>query len=347
MSKPPSPTVGRLVALGKRGLRWCNNRPAASAALLLFLFFALYLARQEPTQFYYDAGLYWDLSGKYWQSGDFQFIAFDSFLRGYLFPLLLGSLWQLLIHTSVLPLEITRTLGAATAAILFGVVAPGLWQDVRKHSNASRVSLARRLLFGALGFAFWRGYFHYPLTDFISLLALAGGLWTVVRGRAVWSGVLAGMLVAASVNFRPVYAAAVPVVFILCLWPASHDASYWRTFLRQWGKTAALALGMAIVLWPQVIINTTHFGVASPLVLTTKPGTPSLYLTQLKWGLWYQKYETNVGTDYPVPTMFFLDEDGRAVEFHRPHRPGVLRHVWPADTFRPHHADGLVAAAFI
>ena len=173
----------------------------------------------EPLEFYYDSSLYWELASKFWPDGHFDFLAYDHPLRGYLFPLLLSALLRVAEHYPLMPVTLTRTLGAAVAAGLFGVVGPGLWQAAQRTGPAAPVPLGRRLLFGALGFVFWRGYFHYPLTDFPALLALAGGLWAALRARALPGGLLAGALVAAAVNFRPVYAIVLPLAGLLCWWP--------------------------------------------------------------------------------------------------------------------------------
>ena len=296
-------------------LRRAWARPAAVAFGLTLLLFGSYLSVSHYKELYYDANGYWDLATQYWGTGQFRFLSYDNLLRGYLFPLLLAPLTRLAEHFALEPIVLTRAVGALTAAALFGVVVPGLWRAVRAP-GAGPVPLGRRLLLALLGFVCWRGYFNFPLTDFPALLALTAGLWAVLRGRglssALGSGLLAGVLVAAAANFRPIYAATLLVAALLCVWPLRHG---WRQGPREaWGpRLAAFAVGVALVLAPQARLNQFHVGVASPLVLTTRPGTPSLYLQQLHWGLQMQRYETNVGRDYPEPAMRFLDAKGQAL----------------------------------
>jgi len=98
---------------------------------------------------------------------------------------------------------------------------------------------------------------------------------------------------------------------VLFLWPRPVESQPRPTRRAVAGRGVALIAGMALVLWPQMTINRAHFGSGSPLVLTTLPNQPSLYLQQLQWGLLYKKYETSVGADYAVPQMFFVDRRGQ------------------------------------
>lgn len=300
-----------LARAGRYLQRWVAAHPALCATVVLFASFYLYLTGQWATEFPYDAADYWRLAGKYYTQGDFYFLGFNDLLRGYLFPLLLTPLFRLAQPDALPPMEVFRPVGAALAALLFGVVGPGLWQATQ--AVARPVPVGRRLVFGVVGFALWHDYFNYPLTDFPALLALAAGLWAVAGGRSVGRSLVAGVLVAAAANFRPVYVAAVPLVGLLGLWPRTGTiAGAART---GWAFVRGLSFvaGMAAVCWPQAVINKAHFGVSSPLVLTTLPKDPSLYLVQLGWGLNCRKYETSIGHDYPIPQLIFTDPRGQEI----------------------------------
>ena len=303
-----------LFATWERLRRWASGHPASVAALLLLLGFGAYLYAEPVAGFYGDAAGYWWRASKYWAAdGHFQLLGYDDVLRGYLFPLLLAPLLRLAGQHGWLPADVFRPLGAGLAALTFGVVGPCLCKAV---AGTGRVGLGRRLLFGALGFAVWRGYFHYPLTDFPALLALAGSLWAVLRGRwPVLAGLLAGALLGAALNFRPVYLAALPLLGLLALWPPPAAPAEAAGAGRAWGRRlallAGLLAGLALVLAPQALINRAHFGSSSPLVLAHLPGADNLYAQQLDWGLRYGKYETNVGGDYPSPRMFFLSPESQ------------------------------------
>jgi hypothetical protein len=199
----------------------------------------------------------------------------------------------------------SRVLGAGVAAAVFGWAGPALWQAVQ---GGAPVPLGRRLLFAALGFALWRDYFNFSVTDFPALLALAIALIALLRGRGVASSLLAGVALAAAANMRPVYQAALPAVALLALLPPLGRAPWWG-----WARGVALAVGAAVVLLPQAYSNYHHVGIATPWVLTTMPGQPNLYVQQLGLGLEMQKYETTIGTDYPKPGMYFEDQQGQTL----------------------------------
>jgi len=73
-----------------------------------------------------------------------------------------------------------------------------------------------------------------------------------------------------------------------------------------------IIVGLLIVFSPQLLINTTHFGVFSPFVQTQVDST-NLFLQQLNWGIVIQKYETSIDPDYPSPQVYFLDRQGESI----------------------------------
>ncbi len=270
-----------------------------SVVLLAYL---IYLPNTSYWRQYYDAAAYWNFGTKYYTTGHFDFESYTTLLRGYLFPLLLSPLTQLTKSLDWTELGITQVVGAGVAAAFFGGVAPALWQAVR---GGAPVPLGRRLLFAGFGFLLWRDYFNFSLTDFPALLALAVALIGLLRGRGFGSSLLAGLALAAAVNLRPVYQAALPAVGLLALLPPPGRARWWGVV-----RGGGLALGLALLLLPQVYINYQQIGSWSPWVLTNRPEQPNLFLQQLAWGLEMQKYETSVGVDYPRAEMIFKDDAG-------------------------------------
>ena len=284
---------------------WGQKQPALVAVVVIGAVYAAYLPTTSYADLHYDSKGYWDFAEEYFKTGQFEFLSYFNILRGYLFPLILSPFARLTQEAKILPIEVTRLLGAATAAAVFGWIGPALWQAVK---GGPAVTLGRRLLFAGLGFALWRDYFNFSLTDFPALLALAVALIALLRGRSLLSGLVAGIAVAAAVNMRPVYQVALPAVGLLALLPPVGRSRWWGLM-----RGGVLAAAAAAVLLPQAHTNSVHVGVSSPWVLTTMPGKPSLFLQQLEWGLCAQKYETNIGDDYPDPRMFFVDERGKAL----------------------------------
>ncbi len=284
---------------------WAQRHPAVAVVIVVWSLYSSYLPTTTYDKLYYDAYQYWAYAEKYYATGSFEFLSYFNSQRGYLYSLLLAPFTQLSISHAWPALDVMRFLGAGLAAAIFGWAGPALWQAVQ---GGTPVSLGRRLLFAGLGFVLWRDYFNFSLTDFPALFALSIALVGTLRGRGLASSLVAGIALAAAVNMRPVYQAAMPAVALLVLLPPLGRPRWWGLL-----RGSTLVLGAAAVLSLQLYSNVHHQGIWSPWVITNDPSKPSLYLDQLGWGLAMQKYETNVGTDYPTPTMRFEDKRGMAM----------------------------------
>jgi hypothetical protein len=258
--------------------------PVRWRVLAVLALYAAYLPLSGYTigQFRFDAAEYWELSLKFTQNGGFSLLAFDAPLRGYLGPLLVLPA-RLLCHvTGWSMLTGAQMLGAGWAAVLFGVAVPQLWAK----ATGRALSGGRWLVLLGLSFIFWRDYFNFTLSDMPALALLLLGLAALAPQG--WAGV-AGLLLAAAINIRPIYLASAPGVLWL-LWrnyQPSASAPIWR-------RGAALAAGLALVWLPQLLINVRHFQTPTPLVLARLPGTAPLYLQQLTWGTAFQRYESSL-----------------------------------------------------
>jgi hypothetical protein len=296
--------------------------PSASEAatarrltVALLLVYLVYLYNTSYGALYFDSMTYWDLTGQfYYATKSFNLLSFKYSIRGYLLPLLLFPFRVVAYLTHTPPIQFTRALGAVLAAGLFGWLAPAVWQAV---VSAERLSWRRRLAFAALGFIFWRDYFNFPLTDFLSLAVMLAVFWLIARwGQRPGGMLLAGMLCMAAVNMRPVYAGAAGLLLVGGLW-LGHRHFSWPVLSRLAGM---FLLGMGLVGAPQLAINVRHFHQYTPFVLTWKnPDKPqSLYLSQLAWGLAVQKYETTIDLTYPSvqepdARIMYVDKVGQRI----------------------------------
>ncbi len=236
-------------------------------------------------------------------NGRFSLLNYNSPLRGYLFPLLLFVVqWQ----ADLFKIN-SQLLFLTYSALFFAGLAFYLLPWFFRVTFDWQTPLIKRLLFSALLFFFWRGHFLYPLTDFPALACLLLGAGILVnikanRMKSQWSVVLAGLVISASVNIRPIYLVSLLVLLLLLF-------LHWST-LREKGAllaTIMFLLGLGVVLFPQLLINRVHFQVNSPLVLSTYIEDENIYEVQLFWGLKTQKYETNIGDDYPFASVVYRD----------------------------------------
>ncbi|MGY3087511.1 hypothetical protein ACVWYF_000537 [Hymenobacter sp. UYAg731] len=260
--------------------------PARWRVLAVLALYAAYLPLSGYTvgQFRFDAAEYWELSLKFTQKGGFSLLAFDAPLRGYLGPLLVLPARLLCHFTGWSMLTGAQVLGAGWAAVLFGVAVPQLWAQ----ATGRALSGSRWLVLLGLTFIFWRDYFNFTLSDMPAMALLLLGLAALARRGWGWAAV-AGLLLAAAINIRPIYLASAPGLLWLLLknsQPAA-SSSIWR-------RGAALAAGLALVWLPQLLINLRHFQTPTPLVLARLPGTAPLYLKQLTWGTAFQRYESSL-----------------------------------------------------
>ncbi|MCI1185904.1 hypothetical protein MON38_00620 [Hymenobacter sp. DH14] len=261
------------------------------------------LSGYGPGQFRFDAAEYWELSLKFTPPGGFSLLAFDEPLRGYLGPLLVLPARLLCHFTGWSMLTGARVLGAGWAELLFGVAIPELWA----RTTGRAISGGRWLALLGLGFVFWRDYFNFTLSDMPALALLLLGLAALGRRGWLWAGA-AGLLLAASINIRPIYVACLPGV----LWLLADNGRF--VSRRQFAKSlAAVVAGAALVLLPQLLINQRHFNQSSPLVLAQRPGKEPLYLRQLAWGTAFQRYETSLVPGIPRSLVYADSVGQRAV----------------------------------
>jgi hypothetical protein len=272
--------------------------------LLILVVYLVYLPFSGYTKMYYDALDYWFISIYFHHKGSISLLNYHNSLRGYLLPLLLFPFRIMQYYTDVPPIVFGRLLGAVSAALGFGWLGPALWQVVRGRPEP--LAWPRRLAFAALGFALWRDYFNFTLSDFPALWVLGLGLLLLYRRQGMGWTVAAGMCMAAAYNIRPSYLIAAPFFLGVQLL-----APYAGTRPRLLG-TAALVLGAALVLAPQWVINRHQFGQNTPVVLSyiKELETNNLYREKMKWGLLHQKLETTLDRSYPDQMMIFRDVAG-------------------------------------
>ena len=274
--------------------------PARWRMLLVLVLYAAYLplSGYTPDQFRFDAAQYWELSLKFTQHGGFSLLAYDEPLRGYLGPLLILPARLLCHFTGWSMLTGARVLGACWASVLFGLAMPQLWAQVTGRA----LPLGRWLVLLGLTFLFWRDYFNFTLSDMPALTLLLLGL--VALGRpGWWWALVAGILLAAALNIRPIYLASVPG----WLWLLGQRAATRRNLA---GSLTALVAGLALVLLPQALINQRNFQRPTPLVLAQPPGSQPLYLRQLAWGTRFQRYESSLIPEIPR-SLLYADSVGQ------------------------------------
>lgn len=278
------------------------------------LLFGIHILTSGIKEQVYDAQGYWSLTQVLYDGGNFSLLNFDSALRGYLLPLAYVPAYWLVETSSFFSAPVLiKVMGALLAGLLFGFLFPRLWQAITRVAP----SAGGQLLFSLAAFMLWRNYFNYSLSDFPALAALLSALLLLLPRPTLRKVLLAGALVAAATNIRPIYLAAVPLVALLVGWLAARPAAgRWPNV----GKALLLYLtGFALLTAPQWLINRENFGSNWPLVIgidmqdAAMLESGDLYLQQINMGLSTQKYETGIARDFPIPQISYHDPIGALI----------------------------------
>ncbi|MBF9237480.1 hypothetical protein I2I05_08720 [Hymenobacter sp. BT683] len=216
--------------------------------LIVFVVYLLFLPTTEYTKQYYGAKGYWMFGEKYFSTGSFALLSYFNAIRGYFSPLLLAPLTRLEVNYGWTVMDLCRLLGACNAAAVFGWAGPALWHAVK---GGGPVPLGRRLPVAGLGFALWRDYFNFCLTNFPALLAIGITLIGLLRGLCLASGLASDIALAAAVNMRSVYQAAIPAIVLLAVLPAVGRSRWW-----DWARASVLAV---VALKPRQILQDLPF----------------------------------------------------------------------------------------
>jgi hypothetical protein len=290
-------------------LAWLRSHLRATSFVLTLAAFLVCNLTSSDKRLFGDAAHYWSLAGTFTTGRHFSFYSYTDRLRGYSMPLMLYGVQQIALAAHLEAVIVFRAASAVIGAVLFAIVFPAFLANLLRVPT----SVGNTLIFAGFGLAYWRGHLLYPLTDFPALLLFTSGLLLLpgFPGQH-WSSVAAfgsGVALAIAANARPVYEIALLAVAALVLWHAirsTRATSGPHTVL----SVTAFGLGAAIALMPQSLINSRIFETWSPFAHSRATDQqPNLYVQQLGWGVGVQRYETNIGPNFPVAVMF-LDTRG-------------------------------------
>lgn len=266
---------------------------------------------QSSYTFYHDSLGYWILKDTFIVDGNFSFLNFDKLypgFRAYLFPFINYLISLLAIKIGIQDYLAYEVIMSIFYGTFLTIIVPDLiWKLFERKPN-----IIQTLLFGFLAIFFWRGSLFYPLSDLLSFSFLVFGSYFAVLSQNYWLlAFFAGIFWGGATHIRPIYQITLlPVlIWIIIFYITRKGLNFKKVLLR----LSMLMLGFLTVYSPQLAINIDHYGIASPFVQTQKLLGIDAYTYQLVAGIWYQKYETNIGTSYPVPTVFFLDSHGEQI----------------------------------
>lgn len=267
---------------------------AAAAVLLAALHYA-----HDIRNYSYDAGEYWLMAtvpGEVWQG---------RWIRGYLLPLLLGSLLDLGSLFGVGAGDAFRLFSAAAYAAVLTQLLPATLHRLA----GTPMGFARRLAPAVLLALVFPGALLYPLSDVPALAFMWLCVYCLLRCRdeAAGNGAIAGWALAAGAaagaayNIRSVYLFSVVLVLLAMLFQFKN-----RRHAAAWAIAGFVLIGL-----PQLAINQSRHGLAS-INPAAAMGDRSLFIQQLTAGLSVQRYETSIAPGMP-PAVVYADPAGRAL----------------------------------
>lgn len=267
----------------------------------VFVLMLIYTFQRSYNPFVHDSLFYWTLADSFSNDG-FSFTNFSDGLRGYLFPFLL-----FLVKTQANLVNVDAKLWFyGYSALFFTLLSIYIIPWAFSHIFRWKIFLFGRLLIPLFVFFFWRGHFLYPLSDFPAFAALLIAVTLLAKSlrykNVSYLSIFIGFFLGAALNIRPVYQVSLIIILPFLM------INIYKLGLAKGLKWFLFILfGFSLVLVPQLKINQLHFKVNSPLVLARVVGDENLYEKQLFWGLKTQKYEINIGTNYPSIIVVYND----------------------------------------
>jgi hypothetical protein len=248
--------------------------------------------------FYWDAEGYWERGRELKVDGVFSLYNFTT-QRGVLFPIVNYGLITVVEYLDWNEIVVFKCLNAIFVTWGFWYVLPGLYAKVMRQD----LGVLNKIALVVLGNIFWFRYFSCPLSDFLCLFLLLQGfllLWSdkVSFARLIIVGIICGFVF----NTRPIYNLLLGVYPIFYLLVSKEN---WSDRII---KIALFVLCAFAINLPQHFLNKKLWQTNTFFQPTEQYYKgQSLYLGQLKWGLYIQKYETYVGEEecYPSAAVFF------------------------------------------
>ena len=285
------------------GLAWLQKHPRSTAFSAAFLLFLVLHDLMDVQEFYWDADLYWHLSRVR------ALLHFPAVIRGYFYPLILAPsrlLCDLFPNLGYGPFHVISSI---VYAYVLAVLLPGFYHTV----FGGRLSFARRMVVPVLVAVVYPGLIVTTLSDLPAVCLMLGSIVCAIRSAAAdkrGSGrhgllLLAGVLAYGAYNTRTIFL--FPASLVLLAVPL---VLYRGPGRPRFAALSSMVIGIAIAAAPQLLINVKNGAGWSPAVIATAGGK-SLFVSQLLWGLSYQRYETTIDRSVPGPEVYYPDRAGQ------------------------------------
>lgn len=268
--------------------------------------------------FYFDAERYWESGRELKVDGVFS-LSNHVTQRGILFPLFNYALIEFLGYLNWHEISFFKCISTVFCTWGFWYLLPQLYVK----TTGKTLGVWHKMALVAITNLFWFRYFSCPLSDFLCFFLLLWGfllLWPehvspAFSRTSLLRIMLVGLICGFIFNTRPIY------VLLLAMYPLFYaiiSRNKWSAKLAHIALLLFFAMAINI---PQYIVNQKVWKADTFFQPTDKYYEgKSLYLMQLKWGLYVQKYETYVGDSacYRAVPAFYYHNRLTAVSVEQP-----------------------------
>lgn len=284
----------------KKFMEYIKSHDKTFCFAIVFLIIIIINLKSKDSLFYYDSSNYWTLADNFIRDGKFNLLFYNA-TRGYAFPLALLLIKLIALGLRCDSVIVFKIVSALFFSCFFSKLIPSLFEKLLDK----KISIIKNLSFSFLMIYFWRGYFIYPLSDFVALFCLVLIIYfnLMLNNKNLYPIFFIGILLAIVTSVRPSYEILIMPVIIYAVFLIVRSNKS-KIIMR----LSILILSLIVGFLPQLYINYNYFKVIDPFVVTD-----SLYLKQLGWGINVQKYETNIGTDYKAAGVDFNDPQGESI----------------------------------
>ncbi len=312
-----------------------KDKRIVSVLHLLGIFLILFIPTFFNAQFFAigDGEYYWSVAYPLSTPEGFNIAEFPYTFRGYFLPTFFLLIQIVSEYILVDPFLILYIFHALFTSVTIVYLLPYIF-NVTLYTIQYFIATAVQAIFVVL---FWTDFIINPLSDLIAVLLLILGTFfakKVTENHPIiiksCFSFFAGLSLYLSYNTRTIYFYSAVLIILYLLFTIikkgygdikSKNLNIKNFITRIAAILLSTLLGVAIVAFPQSIINYNHIGDISPRITTERfselyyPNSENLQEQQVFWGVSLPRYETYVGPaeHYGTPAVRFYDKTAQQI----------------------------------
>lgn len=287
-----------------------------------FILFTILCLLEPRNIIWGDAGHYWTISLDFVKDGHFAFSNFTNNLRSYVFPFILHvlySIFKLIKDDHIFYIRISNIL---ILSIGLAFIQIPFFEFLFKR----KISFIQGALYITIYVFFWTDFLYYPMTDSLAISIFMACVLIIATFKTNFINTFfLFFLLMSLVYIRPIYACVFPffIGYFLYKLYKNENSLFNKSIIILLG-----ALGVFIVMIPQILINKKLFNILSPALQTQNVYAVNrgLYLQQLLWGTQYQKYDVQINNNYYSNSVLYDEPNGKEI-FENEQMNNILNNI--------------------